>query len=308
MKSRLTFTLILLLAWSPWFMAAYQQWTTGFEATPSGSDSISLGDDRIRELKENIRNRMGMEHVWGPSTRDNGHHAEGSANAWLRNPCRTSDLTADPNGSASTYDTNDIGKLCQNSTDLSLQMWNGSAYQGAFASFYNNVIGHYVNGVAPVDTYDPTKFAIRGIYIDATTDAVSCAGSAAVSTTAVGSQAFGDAGAACFSLTVNLTGRSTTNRGILIGQLAASGSGADCVLTGGMYRDAIGNQLGQLGHTFANANNPASLTIVAYVTGVTAASHEFALHASDSANDSCVFAAADPNIGSLTYIDLGPEY
>jgi hypothetical protein len=298
---------------SPWFVAAYTSWTTGFEATPSGSDSVSQGDDRIRELKENTRNRLNMEHWWDTSTNNQGHHREGSANLWYRAPCPTADLTANPDGTASTFGTPDVGKACINSTDQSMAVWNGSAYTAAIGALFGNSWGHYAAGVAPVDTYDPTKFAIRNVITDTTTDPVACAGGAAFSHTAIASQTFGDAGAACFTTgSMDFSSRvPTTSRGLVIGQLRihyTAGSGG-CTGTVGIYRDAMGNQVGQLqiGDISAGGANDIQVTTVAYVTGITAAAHEFALHASDSVNNDCTF-TADPNGGNLTYIDLGPEY
>jgi hypothetical protein len=297
---------------SPWFVAAYTSWTTGFEATPSGSDSVSQGDDRIRELKENTRNRLNMEHWWDVSTNNQGHHREGSANTWYRAPCPTADLTANPDGSASTYGTPDVGKLCINSTDQSMVVWNGSAFVAAVTTLFGNSLAHYGAGVAPVDSYDPTKFAIRGVYNDSTLDTAGCLSAGHFQTTALASQTFGDAGVACFSTgTVNLTGRSTTSRGIIVAQLNAlqtGGTTINCKFA--VYRDAQANQVGPV--TAFNALNTVTWNsgmMYTYVTGLSAGSHEFAMSVQSvtSGGQDCDD-VADPNGGSLTYIDLGPEY
>ena len=52
-------------------------WSSAFEATPAGSDSRADGDDRIRELKDFIREREEVDHIFGPgveSAADTGEH------------------------------------------------------------------------------------------------------------------------------------------------------------------------------------------------------------------------------------------
>jgi hypothetical protein len=49
------------------------------ESTPPGSQDISLGDDRIRELKLDIRERGELEHRWNESALRDGYHKRGSA-------------------------------------------------------------------------------------------------------------------------------------------------------------------------------------------------------------------------------------
>lgn len=54
------------------------------EATPAGSESIGLGDDRIRSLKTAIREGLSNEHVWpsdGSTLNRVGAHRYGSARA-----------------------------------------------------------------------------------------------------------------------------------------------------------------------------------------------------------------------------------
>lgn len=308
---------VMVLAWSPWFLGAFQTWQSGsgFELTPANSDNVSDGDDRIRELKENIRNRLQSEHYFGTGVgaSDNGRHREGSASAWNTAPCPTANVTGDAGTGSTAYTSADKGKLCAQPTDGSLQVYSGSAYIAAMSTFFNNTLGHWTNNSAPTDTFDPTKFHIRGIYNDTTIDTAGCLTAGHYSTTALASQVFGDAGAACFTTgTINLTGRSTTSRGILIAHLSgiasAAGGTPKCQFT--VYRDSTANQIGDI----VGLSGPSSLinenigTTVSYVTGLSAGNHEFALHALDTTSTSECNAPTDPNAGYLTFIDLGPEY
>jgi hypothetical protein len=58
-------------------------WDTGYEADPDNLDLLSEGDDRIRELKTDVRQRADTEHDWGDGFvvgyDDSGRHTLGSA-------------------------------------------------------------------------------------------------------------------------------------------------------------------------------------------------------------------------------------
>ena len=54
-------------------MAYSDTWDSSFEATPAGSDSISVGDDDIRDLKLAVRERMQKDHYWDPAGTDGDH-------------------------------------------------------------------------------------------------------------------------------------------------------------------------------------------------------------------------------------------
>lgn len=82
-------------------------WNSGFEATPAGSDSPAQGDDRIRELKGAVRERLAKEHhmdlLAGDAGTD-GWHEAGSAKVYVGSTAPTTRpdgvtaLTADDNG------------------------------------------------------------------------------------------------------------------------------------------------------------------------------------------------------------------
>lgn len=62
-------------------------WNSAFEATPAGSDVPSAGDDKIRELKGAIRERLDKEHVMDLTSgllAEDGWHESGSAKAYIQ--------------------------------------------------------------------------------------------------------------------------------------------------------------------------------------------------------------------------------
>ena len=60
-------------------------WNSGFEASPANDDLFSQGPLRIRDLKENIRERLSVEHHFGSATtNDNGLHQVGSARCFVQ--------------------------------------------------------------------------------------------------------------------------------------------------------------------------------------------------------------------------------
>lgn len=52
------------------------------EATPAGSESVGLGDDRIRSLKTSGRQGLDSEHYWESSSSTAGGHRPGSGRAF----------------------------------------------------------------------------------------------------------------------------------------------------------------------------------------------------------------------------------
>lgn len=307
-KLALPFVMFVLLA-APFAWATLQTWDSGtFEASPANSDPVSQGDDKIRELKENIRERAEVEHLWGTisSGGDNGRHREGSARAFYESsdPSALANSSTDTSGSGAL----DEGRLLRRSDTGDLKIYNGSAWVAALTSL--TALSHNGN-----DSFDPTEFHIRGIYVDTTTDASACAAGADLSTTAIASQTFGDAGAACFSVSVDLSSRSTANsRALVLGQMNITASPATC--TSGtrqwtIYRDSTSNQIGPLMQfpVLSVSGEPINGGIsFAYLTTLSNASHEFALHASAPSETDCVFAPDSTSGSFLAVIDLGPDY
>lgn len=102
---------------------AIQVWSLAFEATPAGTDQVSEGDDRIRDLKDTIREELRTEHDCGDSTADanytdTGRHKTGSARAFfdLGSAAAPSTLMDHSNAGAWPPTTSDNDKLA--STDL----------------------------------------------------------------------------------------------------------------------------------------------------------------------------------------------
>lgn len=60
-------------------------WDSSFEAAPSNNISRSLLDNYIRDTKRAIRERMEVEHEWGPSSSiDSGQHKPGATSMLAR--------------------------------------------------------------------------------------------------------------------------------------------------------------------------------------------------------------------------------
>ena len=66
-------------------MSVTDTWNAAFEASPAGSESPTLGDDKIRQHKRANRERMEREHNAGVSETNSKHgwHKEGSARAFV---------------------------------------------------------------------------------------------------------------------------------------------------------------------------------------------------------------------------------
>jgi hypothetical protein len=63
---------------------ATRAWNVTYEAIPAGSDSLGDGDDRINDVKLDIRERAAPEHSWGTGevVGSEGYHMQGSAVAY----------------------------------------------------------------------------------------------------------------------------------------------------------------------------------------------------------------------------------
>jgi len=82
-------------------------WTTAYEASPAGSDNPKYGDDKIRELKVDIRTREEHESVWKDSTVSvGGVHRNGSAKGYYQSAVPTTK----PNSTDGALDGTDKGR------------------------------------------------------------------------------------------------------------------------------------------------------------------------------------------------------
>lgn len=107
---------------------AVQNWTSGFEGTPAGSDNPAQGDDRIRELKETIRAVIDKEHVLDPGASqvvgDQGWHKAGSAKVYSQSAAPTNR----PDGTTA-LDADDEGRLWVDSDTGVLHVWDGTSWE-----------------------------------------------------------------------------------------------------------------------------------------------------------------------------------
>ena len=65
-------------------------WDTTFEGNPASGDSVEFGDDHIRQLKQEIGQRLKVEHEFdNTQSADNGLHRQGSARCFVMNVAPT---------------------------------------------------------------------------------------------------------------------------------------------------------------------------------------------------------------------------
>lgn len=316
--------------------AALQVWNSGtYEATPANTEAISLGDDNIREFKENVRKRAQVEILWGTDIAggETGRLREGAARGFYNTACPSilSNSVTDTAGVAA-LGTGDDGRFCHDSDDNELKVWSGTAWEQAITKFVTpisitgaiDLLGtstitddgadsmvlhahdarHRVGGTdgAWTDAADGIPFAIQQILSDTSADA----GCANVLNAAIGSQVFGDAGGACFSIStgLNFTGRTGNSRIIVYGTAVASAGVGDCFLDGDILLDDLASASLVVIATGTNIANDAAETeqivLFGYSASVSAAAHEVALHLSDSQDNDC-----DLDRGALYVIDLG---
>lgn len=109
-------------------------WNTAFLATPAGSDDPRQGDDRIRELKTAVDERLARELFWGlhggSSAGQEGNLRAGAGRVYHQ----SSAPTVKPDGNA--LDADDAGRLyCQsNTTGLRVRTSNSTWVPVALAS------------------------------------------------------------------------------------------------------------------------------------------------------------------------------
>lgn len=99
-------------------------WDANFNSSPAGSQSIRLGDDRIRDTRSAVEERATREHFWGPDDTNSKHgrHRSGSARAYYQD---TAPTTA-PDGD--TLGSDDAGRLNVKPASKSISVWDGSQW------------------------------------------------------------------------------------------------------------------------------------------------------------------------------------
>lgn len=322
--------LAALLSVSPWAVAAFLTWDASFEATPANTDPVSQGDDRIRDLKENVRERLESEHYFGTlaSAGDTGRHREGSAVAFYAAADPVSMPFADAQG-LTTLGAADEGRLAYRSDTGQFRVYTGSAWAEALTALAGNGSNrvnllsgmqflkagadamdihahdarHRLGGTdgAWTNAPDGMPFAIQQILVDSSVDGAACG---VVNTTANASQVFGDAGDACLSIAtgLNFTGRTGNSRILVFATSNVNRVAGFCEADMVVYLDSVSTQLGVAATESVQdaAAGRGSLFTVGYSDTVSAASHEVAVHLSDANADGC-----DIINGSLVVVDLG---
>ncbi len=102
-------------------------WNSAFETTPSNTENISLGAQRIRETRNEARLRLDAEHDFGTFTggnTDTGRQRLGSARPFYQASAPTLLGATDALGSAAL----DSARLWIDSDDAGMKHYNGSAW------------------------------------------------------------------------------------------------------------------------------------------------------------------------------------
>ena len=108
---------------------AIVSWDASFETVPDGAASPGLGDDAIRELKENTRYRLVKEHVMVFSTAAaDGWHKQGSGRAYYTTATPT--LLPDGTTTLASDALKAAGRLWVHSTSKSLQVYSSGGFVG----------------------------------------------------------------------------------------------------------------------------------------------------------------------------------
>lgn len=313
--------------WNP--LKAYIAWPagSGFEITPSGSDSVAQGDDRIREFKEQVRLRAQVEHHWGTSvsSADNGRHREGSAVAWDEAACPTGNVTGDPATGTTAYGATDDGRLCRDSTTGELKMWTGAAYVTVPTASSGDGSNHFnlLSGVtfqkAGTDAMDIHAHAarhkvngadlIKNLIASVTYNKTATTG--AVSDTLITSQTF--VTNSVIGSSMDFTGRGGSSSqylvywNIVFNNVGAATCMAEArayakATTGGLVSAATALGTLQSSGTSSNSSDGFTLSDMIFVGGAGSTVWNVAIHADDQADNGCTVQS-----GSITLIDLGTE-
>ena len=151
-------------------------WNSNFEATPAGSETPSLGDNRIREVKEAVRERVIKEHVMNLSSgaaSEDGYHRAGSSKIYIQE----AEPTTRPDGVAlSAADdgrmwykpsTKEVSYYDHSEGGWQTQLAGSSQFVAAEAISANEVIALTDLGLAQLaDKTDPDKVNVVGVAVN----------------------------------------------------------------------------------------------------------------------------------------------
>lgn len=101
-------------------------WNSAFNASPLASADPSEGDDRIRETRSQVQQRMEHEHDWlGTSETTGGVHREGSAKVYYE----VTEPTNKPNSTDGALASADAGRIWKDATKKGAYVYDGSAFE-----------------------------------------------------------------------------------------------------------------------------------------------------------------------------------
>src|SRR5258706_10356318 len=115
------------------FNGARTAWDAAFEANePVNTDTVSEGDDHLRQVKSFTRNRLETEHHFtlASSAADTGRHRSGSAVSFYQGTDPTDITIADVAG-ATALAAGDAGRLVARSDTGQFRVYTGSAWAEA---------------------------------------------------------------------------------------------------------------------------------------------------------------------------------
>lgn len=115
-------------------------WNNAFEASPAGGDAPSSGDDKIREVKTAVRERLEKEHKFDLSSGlsgPDGWHKQGSSIDYYQ----ASAPTTRPDG-VTALDVNDYGRRWIKSSDLTEYVYTSTGW--AALTYAHSFLGEKV--------------------------------------------------------------------------------------------------------------------------------------------------------------------
>lgn len=126
-------------------LAPTRTWDAAYEAIPSNSEGLNLGDDRIRETKIDVRERVEVEHHFGASSGspNTGRQLEGSGRVFVDSDCvGTVGALAKSDATGSNaldegrvcYDIDGPDNLAGNNDDFKCYVYESGAWQECSAS------------------------------------------------------------------------------------------------------------------------------------------------------------------------------
>lgn len=310
-------TLIFLVGSATFVFGA--TWDGSFEASPSGSDSVSTLDDRDREIKNEIRERMEVDHRFGTlaTSEDDGRHREGSAVTYYRTACPATLDVADAGGDSS-LGSGDIGRLCRDSDDGHQKTWNGSAWEQSFTAFDTNI--NFTGGAqvekAGADAFDLHDHGPRhgltgtsGAWVapedpGASGDAHNSLLTNLLNTNSTTGVVIPNSGAETIigTISVDFTGRGAVSHGFVIGtvEFSATGSGTK---NAELYLEiddvTIGVGSPKTSCEFSSSGSGDTCSFQLPITNITAGAHDITVEATTSDNN------VTASTHTLTYMDFG---